>query len=66
MLPLVRLLFSPLVFGCGFLAPLFAQILALTAFSAPFGMSNITVGLVIGGSWGLLAQLRGSWVWVKP
>lgn len=62
---LIGILFSPLVFGFGFLAPLLSQILAASPMNMPFGMPNIVIGLVIGGAWGLLAQLRGSWFWVK-
>lgn len=60
----IGVLFSPLVFGLGFLAPLSAQILTIFGYSA--GINNIFIGLAIGASLGLMAQLRGSWVWVKP
>lgn len=30
------------------------------------GVSSLVIGLIVGGLWGLIAQLRGSWVWVKP
>ena len=62
---LVKYLFSPLVFGLGFLAPLIAQ--TLTALDVSFlGTSNLVVGIVIGGLLGLIAQFRGSWIWIKP
>jgi hypothetical protein len=58
-------LFSPLVFGVGFLAPLIAQLLTAVSFSIN-GIDNIYLGLFIGCLLGLIAQIRGSWVWVKP
>jgi hypothetical protein len=61
---LIGFIFSPLAFGLGFVAPLAAQI--LTAFGYSAGIDNIYIGLAIGGSLGLMAQVRGSWVWVKP
>lgn len=61
---LIGILFSPLLFGVGFVAPLSAQILTAVGYSA--GVDNIYIGLAIGGSLGLMAQVRGSWVWVKP
>jgi hypothetical protein len=30
------------------------------------GINNLYIGLVVGISLGLMAQIRGSWVWVKP
>jgi len=62
---LLGFLFSPLLFGLCFLAPLIAQSLNTLEFSfASYG--NIVLGVLIGGAWGLMAQLRGSWIWVKP
>jgi len=61
---LIGVIFSPLAFGLGFVAPLAAQILTVSGYSV--GIDNIYMGLAIGGSLGLMAQLRGSWVWVKP
>ncbi|MDG1207136.1 MAG: hypothetical protein P8N51_17340 [Pseudomonadales bacterium] len=61
---IIGLVFSPIVFSIAFLAPLIAQ--SLTALNISFdGIPNIAVGLVIGGCLGLMAHLRGSWVWVK-
>jgi hypothetical protein len=39
--------------------------MAHTGLSA-VGIPDIIVGLLIGGLLGLIAQLRGSWVWIKP
>jgi hypothetical protein len=60
---LIGYIFSPLTFGIGFLSPLIGQI--LTAVGYANGIDNIYLGLGIGVSLGLLAQIRGSWVWVK-
>ncbi|HCY04342.1 MAG TPA: hypothetical protein DHU16_02735 [Gammaproteobacteria bacterium] len=61
---LLGFLFSPLVFGLAFLAPLIGQsLLALNWQIA--GVDTICVGLVIGGGLGLMAQIRGSWFWVR-
>lgn len=62
---LIGFLFSPIVFGLGFLAPLIAQTLTASGLVIA-GMDNIYIGLIIGGLLGLIAQFRGSWVWVKP
>lgn len=61
---LLGFLFSPLVFGLAFLAPLISQsLLALNWQIA--GVDTIWVGLLIGGGLGLMAQIRGSWFWLK-
>lgn len=62
---LLGLLFSPLVFGLAFLAPLIAQ--SLIAVGLPTaGINPLWVGFIVGGGLGLAAQIRGSWFWVKP
>ena len=52
----------PLIFGVGFIAPLIAQTMAYWDIAAPFGMSRIMFGLLIGAPWGLYAVIRGRWV----
>ena len=52
----------PLLFGVGFIAPLIAQTMAYWEISAPFGMSRILFGLMIGAPWGLYAVIRGRWI----
>ena len=52
----------PFLFGIGFIAPLVAQTMAWWDIAAPFGMSRIGFGLLIGGPWGLYAVLRGRWI----
>lgn len=51
----------PLLFGIGFIAPLVAQTMAYWDIDAPFGLSRIAFGLLIGAPWGLYAVLRGRW-----
>ncbi|HWK42893.1 MAG TPA: hypothetical protein VNR60_13320 [Croceibacterium sp.] len=52
----------PFLFGIGFIAPLIAQTMAYWDIAAPFGMSCIAFGLLIGAPWGLYAVLRGRWL----
>ena len=61
---LIGVLLSPVVFGLGFIAPLVAQ--TLTRLDVSMGIENVYVGLIVGLSLGLMAQFRGSWVWMKP
>ncbi len=56
--------FSPLFFGLAFMAPLAAQILVALGIDLP--VAPILVGLVVGGGLGLMAQTRGSWLWIRP
>jgi len=61
---IIKLFFSPLVFAIGFLWPLSAQILQ----SVPLVQSNMTawiLGALIATAFGLMAQFRGSWIWIK-
>lgn len=65
--PLIRALralyaIGPVLFGLGFLAPVLAELLPLAGWPAPLGLSPFEAGLVIGGAWGLYAQIRGSWI----
>jgi hypothetical protein len=61
---LVRGLFAigPLLFGLCFLAPLVAQSLEALQWTPPLGMSNLALGLAVGGTLGLVATVRGRWV----
>lgn len=52
----------PFLFGVGFIAPLIAQTMAYWDIAAPFGMSRIVFGLLIGAPWGVYAVLRGRWI----
>lgn len=55
-------LVMPFLFGIGFIAPLIAQTMAYWDWQAPWGLSRIALGLLIGGSWGLYATIRGRWI----
>lgn len=63
-MPVIRLLLTlqPLLFGLGFLAPLAAQIIGRAGLMPPFGLTPMVAGLVIGGTLGSVANLRGSWI----
>ena len=61
---IITIFLSPLTFALGFLSPLIAEVLTLLEFSS--SLPNIAIGLGIGCSLGLMAQIRGSWLWVKP
>ncbi|MEY2943429.1 MAG: hypothetical protein RLY97_1443 [Pseudomonadota bacterium] len=52
----------PFLFGIGFIAPLIAQVMLRWQIAAPLGLSPTLCGLAIGGSWGLIANLRGRWL----
>ena len=56
------LAWMPFFFGIGFIAPLIAQVMAVWDIAAPFGISRIAFGLMIGGTWGLVANIRGRWL----
>ena len=61
---LIELLLSPIAFSIGFLAPLLAQVMLAmnTQLSTPVAYGT---GLAISISFGIVAQSRGSWLWVK-
>ena len=52
----------PFLFGIGFIAPLIAQTMAYWEIPAPWGLSHIAFGLLIGAPWGLYAVIRGRWI----
>ena len=52
----------PFLFGIGFIAPLIAQTMAAWEIAAPWGLSSIAFGLLIGAPWGLYTVLQGRWV----
>jgi len=52
----------PFLFGIGFIAPLIAQTMAYWGWDAPWGLSHIQFGLLIGAPWGLYAVIRGRWI----
>jgi hypothetical protein len=56
------LAWMPFFFGIGFIAPLTAQLMVLWGITPPLGLSPIAFGLAFGGTWGLIANLRGRWL----
>jgi hypothetical protein len=52
----------PLIFAFAFLVPVIAQGMDALALTAPFGLSTLTFALVVGGAWGLVAQIAGRWI----
>ena len=52
----------PLLFGIGFIAPLTAQLMAVWDVDAPLGMGRIGFGMLLGGAWGLYANIKGRWL----
>ena len=67
MLKLVRAVFDygAVVFAVGFLWPLFAQLIVVSGWVPPFGLSPLAAAAVPAFGWGLVAQIRGSWLWLK-
>ena len=58
--PIMR--FGPVFFGLGFLAPVIAAALLRLGMAAPFGLSPLTLGLIVGGMLGSLAMVRRRWI----
>ncbi|GAB5489321.1 MAG: hypothetical protein Pars2KO_28910 [Parasphingorhabdus sp.] len=52
----------PLIFAIGFLVPVIAQGTIALGWTPPFGLSALTFALIIGGTWGLFAQVSGRWL----
>ena len=52
----------PLLFAFAFLVPVIDQGMSALGVSAPFGLSTLTFALIIGGAWGLFAQVTGRWI----
>ena len=61
---LIRFLFSPMAFALGFLWPLMTQVL-LTVGLVQAGWTAIAAGAAMAIPWGLMAEIRGSWLWIK-
>ena len=61
---LIKFLFTPMAFALGFLWPLVTQVLIAAGLAAP-GVPAVIVGAAIALPWGLMAQIRGSWLWIK-
>ena len=55
---------SPLAFALGFLMPLIAQTMLATELLTEAWMAYAT-GFTIAITLGAIAQIRGSWIWLK-
>ncbi|MEE4300667.1 MAG: hypothetical protein V2J24_14610 [Pseudomonadales bacterium] len=58
----LKLLFSPIVFAIGFLAPLTAQTLDAAGVALD-GVPNLALGFAVALTLGTVAQFRGGWLW---
>jgi len=52
----------PLVFAFAFLVPVIDQAMQALDVPAPFGLSTLTFALLVGGAWGVFAQVSGRWI----
>ncbi|QFT78916.1 hypothetical protein [Erythrobacter sp. THAF29] len=52
----------PLLFAFAFLVPVIDQGMEALGLNAPFGLSTLTFALIIGGGWGVFAQVTGRWI----
>ena len=61
---LISLLFLPITWALGFLLPLFAQSFLALGLTDSVLTAYVSAG-VVALAWGVMAQLRGSWIWLK-
>lgn len=52
----------PLAFAFAFLVPVIDQGMQALGLAAPLGVSTLAFALVVGGLWGLAAQVTGRWI----
>ncbi|MEO0700043.1 MAG: hypothetical protein AAFY81_10085, partial [Pseudomonadota bacterium] len=52
----------PLIFAFAFLVPVTDQGMQAVGLNAPFGLSTLTFALILGGAWGMIAQMTGRWL----
>ncbi|WP_084395613.1 hypothetical protein [Henriciella aquimarina] len=64
MITLMKALFylGPIIFAFGFLTPLTAQLIKRMAWTPPFDLSPLTVGIIVAAALGIPAQIRGRWI----
>jgi hypothetical protein len=53
---------GPLLFGLGFIAPVFAALVEAAGYTLPFGVAPLHAGLGIGFLLGVVVTKRGSWI----
>lgn len=56
---------GPLFFAYGFVTPLIAQVIERAGWTPPYGLSPLVAALILATLWGGIAQIRGSWIWLK-
>tara|TARA_Y100001935_G_C17271018_1_gene491953 strand:- start:926 stop:1117 length:192 start_codon:yes stop_codon:yes gene_type:complete len=61
---LIQIFFSPIGFAIGFLTPLLGQVLTHFNVIDRWELAY-AIGFVIALSFGLIAQFRGSWIWLR-
>ena len=61
---LIQVFFSPIGFAIGFLTPLVAQGLIYFDIAENWKIAY-AIGLIVASFFGLIAQTRGSWIWLK-
>ncbi len=52
----------PLIFAFAFMVPVIDAGMQAVGVNAPFGLSTLSTALIIGGAWGVFAQITGRWV----
>ena len=52
----------PLLFAFAFLVPAIDQGMQALGLTAPLGLSTLTSALIVGGAWGVVAQVTGRWL----
>ncbi len=52
----------PIIFAFAFLVPVIDQGLQAIGVAAPLGLTTLTLALIVGGTWGLIAQFTGRWI----
>lgn len=52
----------PLIFALAFLVPLIDQGIEAAGLAAPLGLTTFAFALIVGGGWGLIAQITGRWI----
>jgi len=54
--------YGPIWFGLGFLAPLISQSIQAFGWTPPFDLAPLYVGLIIGGTYAIIAQVWRRWI----
>ncbi len=54
--------YGPVLFGVGFIAPVFAALVEASGFTLPFDVAPLYAGLGLGIVVGTIVTRRGSWI----